>query len=74
MKTTFKKLGYCFSIESATIENATFSYEAALSKAKVMTNRMEGTDGSIANNGVLPLTTIFIFFSKFILIFVISYK
>ena len=64
MKTTFKKLGYCFSIESATIENATSSYEAALSKAKVMTNRMEGTDGSIANNGVLPLTTIFIFFQN----------
>ena len=48
MKTTFKKLGYCFSVESAMIENATFPYEAALSKTNVMTNRMEGTDGSSA--------------------------
>ena len=30
------------------IENATFPYEAALSKTNVMTNRMKGTDGSSA--------------------------
>ena len=61
MKTTFKKLGYCFSVESAMIENATFPYEAALSKTNVMTNRMEGTDGSSAKNRILPLDKFFFF-------------
>ena len=64
MKTTFKKLGYCFSVESAMIENATFPYEAALSKTNVMTNRMEGTDGSSAKNRILPLDKFFFFFEN----------
>ena len=39
-KTFFKKLKYCFLVESTKIENATFPYKTALSKANVETNRM----------------------------------
>ena len=39
MKTFFKKLEYCFLVESTKIENATFPYKTALSEA----NRMGST-------------------------------
>ena len=39
-KTFFKKLEYCFSVESTTIENVFFSYKTVISKANVTTNRM----------------------------------
>ena len=42
-KTFFKKLGYCFLIESTKIENASFWYKTTISKANVKSNRMVGT-------------------------------
>ena len=39
-KTFIKKLEYHFSVESTAIENATFPFKAALSKANIKANRM----------------------------------
>ena len=41
-KTFFKKLKYCFLLETTKIENALFSYKSAISEANVKTNRMVG--------------------------------
>ena len=41
METFFKKLEYCYLVESIKIENASLSYKTALSEAKVKTNRMD---------------------------------
>ena len=49
-KTFFKKLEYCFLVETTKIENTSFPFETALSKANVKTNR---------KNGVLPVTALF---------------
>ena len=43
MKTFFKKLEYCFLVESAKIENAFFPYKTAISEANVKRNRMVST-------------------------------
>ena len=42
-KNFFKKLEYRFSVESAKIKNATFSYKPALSEANIKTNGMGST-------------------------------
>ena len=42
-KAFFKKLETCFLVESTKIENATFPYKTALSKANVKTNKMRHT-------------------------------
>ena len=42
-KTFFKKLEYCFLVKSTNIENTSFPYETAISKANVKTNRMVST-------------------------------
>ena len=42
-QTIFRKLRYRFLVESTEIENATFLYKAALSKANDNTNRLEST-------------------------------
>ena len=43
MQTLFKKLEYCFLVESTKIDNITFPYKTALSEANVKTNRMGST-------------------------------
>ena len=45
MKTFFKKLEYCFSVESTKIGNAIFRYNNNLSESNVKTNRMRSTKG-----------------------------
>ena len=50
----FKKLEYCFLVETTKIENKSFPFKTALSKTNVKTNRMAATKG-----GVLPVTTLF---------------
>ena len=42
-KKFFKKLEYCFFVESINIENASFPHKTALSEANVKTNRMVNT-------------------------------
>ena len=42
-KNFFKKLEYCFLVESTKIENASFSYKTSISKANLKTNRMVST-------------------------------
>ena len=42
-KTIFKKLEYCFLVESINIENASFLHKTALSEANVKTTRMVNT-------------------------------
>ena len=56
-KTSIKKLEYHFSIESTAIENATFPFRTALSKANIKGNRMrcaKWTDDK--KNGVCSFT------------------
>ena len=43
MKTFFKKLEYCFLVESAKIENASFPCKIALSEANFKTNEIVRT-------------------------------
>ena len=67
MKTFLKKLDYCFLVELAKIEKASFSYKTAISEAKFKTNRMVTTKWvyhrkrSFASNQ-------FIFFESFVLV------
>ena len=42
-KTFFKKLEYCFLVESIKIENASFPHKTIIPKANVKTNRMMST-------------------------------
>ena len=55
-KTFFKKLEYCFLVESTKIENASFLYKTAILEATVKTNRTVSTkwtyhkEGSFASN------------------------
>ena len=42
-KTFFKKLEYCFLVESTKIENASFPYKTTISESNVKTNRMVNT-------------------------------
>ena len=42
-KTFFKKLGYCFLVETTEIENTLFPFKTALSETDVKTNRMATT-------------------------------
>ena len=42
-QTLFKKLEYCFSVESTKIENTMFPYKTAQSEANFKTNRMCST-------------------------------
>ena len=42
-KTFFKKLGYCFIVESTKIKNTSFPHKTAILEADVKTNRMVST-------------------------------
>ena len=42
-KTFFKKLEYCFLVETTKIENTSFPFKTALSEANVKANRMATT-------------------------------
>ena len=44
MKTFFKKLEYCFLVESTNAEIRTFPLKTALSKANIKMNRMGSTE------------------------------
>ena len=66
-KTFFKKLKYCFLVESTKIEIASFPYKTAISEANVKTNRMVSTKWTYQKNEVLPVTTYF--FEKFISVY-----
>ena len=59
-ETPFKKLEKSFLFESNTIENATFSYKTAFSRASVKTNKVGVQNGPIKKNGVLALTSLFL--------------
>ena len=56
-QTLFKKLEYCFLVESTKIDNITFPYKTALSEANVKTNRMGSKKQTYHINGVFPVTT-----------------
>ena len=43
MKTFYKKLEYCFSVESNKIENASFQYKTLQTEANVYTNGIGST-------------------------------
>ena len=43
MKTFFKKLEYCFLVETTEIESTSFPFKTALSETNVKTNRMTTT-------------------------------
>ena len=43
MQTLFKKLEYCFLVESTKIENASFPYKTAISETNVKTNKVVTT-------------------------------
>ena len=58
MQAFFKKLEYCFLVESTKIENATFPYKTALSEANVKTSRMGNTKWTYRKE-VLPVTILF---------------
>ena len=66
-KTFFKKLEYCFLVESTKIENASFPYKSAISEANVKTNRMVTTkwtyhkERSFASNYFIFLKILFQF-------------
>ena len=45
-KTFFKKLEFCFLVESTKVENASFPYKTAVSNANIKTNRMVSTKWS----------------------------
>ena len=65
MKTFFKKLEYCFSVESTKIENEWFSYKTAISEANVKTNRIVSKkwtyhkEQSFASNYLIVLKILF---------------
>ena len=58
-KTFFKNLKYRYLVERTTIVNASFPYEAAISKANVKKNRMVTTKLTYHKGEVLPATTSF---------------
>ena len=59
MKTFFKKLKYCFLVESIKIENTSFLYKTTEWEANVKANKMMSTNGPIIKNGVLTGTAWF---------------
>ena len=66
-KTFFKKLEYHFLVESTKIENASFLYKTAISKANVKKNRIVSTkwihhkERSFDSNYFIPLKILFQF-------------
>ena len=46
MKSFFKRLEYCFIVESTKIENASSPYKTVILEANVKTNRMVSTKGT----------------------------
>ena len=58
-KTFFKNLKYRYLVERTTIVNASFPYEAAISKANVKKNRMVTTKLTYHKGEVLPATISF---------------
>ena len=71
-KTFFTKMVHRFFVESANIENATFSYKHALPKAKVNTDSMSSAKWNHHKNELLPVATLL--FSKSFFSIKISYK
>ena len=66
-KTFFKKLEYCFLVESIKIESASFPYKTAISEANVKANKMVTTkwtyhkERSFASNYFIFLKILFQF-------------
>ena len=66
-QTLFKRLWFCFLVESTKSENALFSYKTALSEANVKRNRMGSTkwtyqkERSFASNNFIFSKTLFHF-------------
>ena len=60
-KIFFKKLEYRLFVESAKIDDASFSYKTAISEANVKATNKEWCveNGPITKNGVLPITALF---------------
>ena len=50
MKTFFKKLEYCFLVESTKVENASFPYKTAISGGNIKTNRIVSTKWTYHKN------------------------
>ena len=65
MKIFFKKLEYCFLVETTDIESTSFLFKTALSETNVKTRQLQ--NGPITKSGVLPITTLFFWknFSSF---------
>ena len=67
MKIFFKKLEYCFLVESTKIESASFPYKTAISEANVKTNRIVSTkwtchkEWSFASNCLISFEILFQF-------------
>ena len=55
----FNKLEYRILVENTKVENVSFPYKTALSKANVRTIEWGVQNGPITSNGVLPVTTLF---------------
>ena len=64
-KTFFIKLEYCFLVETTNIENTSFPFQAALSEAKIKTNKMATTKLTYHKEWSFP-SNCFIFLEKFI--------
>ena len=63
-KTSYKKLEYCFLVDTTTTESATFPYKTASSKANVRTNCVGSTTWSYQKERIFT-TNCFIFFLFF---------
>ena len=60
-KTFFKKLEYCFLVESTKIENRTFDKKLFNQKPMLWQIEWVVQNGPITKNRVLPVTTFFFF-------------
>ena len=67
MKTNFKKLEYCFLVETTKIESTLFPFKTALSEANVKTNSMATTKWTYQKEWSFA-SKYFIFFGKFVLV------
>ena len=61
----FKKLEYCFSVESTQIENVSFPYKTAISEVNVKANRMVSTKWTHRKKRNFA-SSYFIFFLNFV--------
>ena len=71
---TFEKLENRFLVQSTAMENATLSYKTALSKANIKANRMVNGDTTWTYHKMRGLSKANLFFEKFKLSIITSYK